>query len=123
MAAVYSTRYPHLVVADLGMVFVDGGPVEIDDPRTLELIARIDGIEIHDAPDAPAPTRDPAPALAADEAQADTDAAAATSVPEGTPSDEWTVAALVAYADEAGIGLGQSRKKADVLAAIAAAEQ
>lgn len=42
-------------------------------------------------------------------------------VPEGDPSDAWTVAQLKAYAAANGVGVGEATKKADILAAIAAA--
>lgn len=56
-----------------------------------------------------------------------TDAKAATEskpveIPEGEPSKDWTVAQLDAYAQKAGIDLGQAKNKDDKIAAIEAAK-
>jgi len=42
-------------------------------------------------------------------------------IPEGDPSDEWTVKQLGAFAEREGIDLAGATKKADVVAAITAA--
>jgi len=39
-------------------------------------------------------------------------------VPEGDPSDAWTVKQLKAYADAKGVDLGDAKSKGDVLAAV-----
>ncbi|WP_072689281.1 hypothetical protein [Rhodococcus marinonascens] len=38
--------------------------------------------------------------------------------PEGSPSEDWKVDDLLAYAEEHGIDLGDAKKKADLLAVI-----
>lgn len=43
--------------------------------------------------------------------------------PEGAPEEEWTVKQLKAYAADRSIDLGDATKKADMVAAIAAAEE
>jgi len=42
-------------------------------------------------------------------------------VPEGDPSEEWTVKELEAYASEHGVDLSDAKNKADKLAAVTAA--
>src|SRR5687767_9790581 len=44
-------------------------------------------------------------------------------LPEGAPSDSWTVAQLTEYARREEIALGGATKKADILAAIRAATE
>lgn len=51
MVAVRSTRYPQLVVFDLGVKFVDG-VAEVTDKKTLDALADIDGIEVPEQPKA-----------------------------------------------------------------------
>ncbi|MGW0039830.1 hypothetical protein [Gordonia sp. NPDC003376] len=45
--------------------------------------------------------------------------AAAVVVPEGDPSEKWTVDQLKAHAANKGIDLGEAAKKADILAVLA----
>jgi len=45
----------------------------------------------------------------------------AVTIPDGEPSEEWKAAELTAYAEREGIDLAGATKKADVVAAIAAA--
>lgn len=45
MATVKSTRYPNLWVHDLGVRFVDG-EAEVSDPKVLDALSKIDGIEV-----------------------------------------------------------------------------
>lgn len=49
MVAVRSTRYPQLLVADLGVRFVDG-VAEVKDKKTLDALAAIEGIEVPEPP-------------------------------------------------------------------------
>lgn len=49
MVAVRSTRYPQLIVFDLGVKFVDG-VAEVTDKKTLEALAGIEGVEVPDRP-------------------------------------------------------------------------
>ncbi|MFJ4038207.1 hypothetical protein ACIPVB_08965 [Microbacterium sp. NPDC090007] len=49
------------------------------------------------------------------------DVVVASEIPEGTPSVDWTAKELDAYAADRGIDLGGATKKADKVAAIAAA--
>lgn len=47
----------------------------------------------------------------------------AVTVPEGKPSTDWTADQLKAYAAEHGIDLGAAKKKAEIAAALEAAEK
>lgn len=49
MVAVRSTRYPQLIVFDLGVRFVDG-VAEVTDKKTLDALAAIEGIEVPEQP-------------------------------------------------------------------------
>ncbi|MDI9903798.1 hypothetical protein QM716_28435 [Rhodococcus sp. IEGM 1409] len=49
MVAVRSTRYPQLIVFDLGVRFVDG-VAEVTDKKTLDALAAIEGIEVPEPP-------------------------------------------------------------------------
>lgn len=51
MVAVRSTRYPQLIVFDLGVRFVDG-VAEVTDKKTLDALAAIEGIEVPEQPKA-----------------------------------------------------------------------
>lgn len=50
--------------------------------------------------------------------ESDADADASAEVPEGDPSETWTVKQLKAFADAKGIDLGDAKSKGDVLAAV-----
>ena len=50
--------------------------------------------------------------------ESDADADASVEVPEGDPSETWTVKQLKAFADAKGIDLGDAKSKGDVLAAV-----
>ena len=51
MVAVRSTRFPQLIVFDLGVRFVDG-VAEVTDKKTLDALAAIEGIEVPEQPKA-----------------------------------------------------------------------
>lgn len=52
-----------------------------------------------------------------------TEAPAAVAVPDGEPTGDWKVADITAYAERESLDLGGATKKADMLAAIAAARK
>lgn len=82
----------------VGVVFTDGAGAT-EDPTALAYFAR-HGYEVGDVEVNPAPE-----------------------IPEGDPTEKWTVAHLVAFAAREEIDLGEATKKADILAAILGASE
>lgn len=100
MVAVRSTRYPQLIVFDLGVKFVDG-VAEVDDKKTLDALAAVEGIEVPEQPRAQT-AAEKAKAKKDAEAQAKADAEAEKVALEAWLAAEaqWTAEQAAATNDE-----------------------
>lgn len=101
MVAVRSTRYPQLLVADLGVRFVDG-VAEVKDKKTLDALAAIEGIEVPEPPRAQTAAEKAKAKKEADaKAKAKADAEAEEATAEWLAAEtQWTEEQAAIAADE-----------------------
>jgi len=100
MVAVRSTRYPQLLVADLGVRFVDG-VAEVKDKKALDALAAIEGIEVPEPPRAQTAAEKAKAKKEADaKAKADAEADEAATAEWLAAEKQWTEEQAALAADE-----------------------